>query len=92
MRDRTAENKKRRRRLALCRHMKGNECEICKYKKEPKVLEFHHVDPSEKEFTVNIGSMNRKIESIKEEVCECVLLCPTCHKETHMGLHPRYLK
>lgn len=42
-------------------------------------LEFDHVEPSEKSFTISSGwSMN--IDLVREELSKCVLRCSTCHK------------
>ena len=46
-------------------------------------LEFHHLNPSEKDLTVstliNYGSLNR----VKKEISKCVLLCANCHRKVH---------
>ena len=45
------------------------------------VLDFHHKDKSEKEFT--IGTMKRSIQSLQEEIQKCVCLCANCHRDFH---------
>lgn len=46
------------------------------------VLEFHHKDPNEKEFT--IGQMkNYPLDKFQKEIDKCVVLCANCHKEFH---------
>lgn len=57
------------------------ECGICGYKKCNAGLEFHHLDPSEKEFS--FGSDSRSWDRIKEELKKCVMLCGNCHTEVH---------
>ena len=61
---------------------KGNKCSICNYDKCKDALEFHHINPLEKEF----GIANRIIRSwvkVKNELDKCILLCANCHRELH---------
>lgn len=63
---------------------KGDSCISCNYNKYPGALEFHHLDPNKKDFS--IGQMKcRSLNSIKEELDKCILLCSNCHKEIHAG-------
>ena len=68
---------------------KGGKCLICGYTGLPSVMDFHHLDPSTKEF--DISSKVTKLEDLIEELQKCVLLCCRCHREVHEGLHPSYL-
>ena len=46
------------------------------------ILEFHHKDPKQKEFT--IGRMrNYSLEKIQKEIDKCIVLCCNCHREFH---------
>jgi DNA-directed RNA polymerase subunit RPC12/RpoP len=65
---------------------KGGECEICGYKRCVSALEFHHLDPNEKEFGVGEKGYTRSIETIKKELDICILVCSNCHREIHEGL------
>lgn len=50
----------------------------------PATLDFHHLDPSEKE--LNIGSVISKgwgKDRILKEVEKCVVLCANCHRKEH---------
>lgn len=51
------------------------------------VIEFHHIDPGEKERTI---SQMRNMDKVREEVKKCVCLCANCHKEFHhiYGIRP----
>lgn len=64
---------------------RGGKCEKCGYNKCFGALEFHHLDPSKKEF--NLG-MRRglKEETLRAELDKCQLLCSNCHHETHAGI------
>ena len=67
---------------------KGGCCEICGYKKNYSALQFHHLDPSQKEKNLD----SRKISNSTWEWClkeaeKCQLLCANCHAEIH---HPQF--
>ena len=48
------------------------------------VIDFHHIDPSTKLFTISDGSKTHKSnEDVMNEVKKCVCLCRNCHKEFH---------
>jgi len=68
------------------------ECEICLYSKCEQALEFHHFDPSIKEYILSSMS-HMSDEKIKDELEKGFLLCANCHREVHYGLHDKkYLK
>ncbi len=64
----------------------GGSCRLCGYDKSPAALEFHHVDPQQKEFGLAEGGMARSIERIRAEARKCVLLCSNCHAEVEVGI------
>lgn len=46
------------------------------------VVEFHHINPLNKEFTIGAAKQWSK-ERLKNEVKKCVCLCKNCHSEFH---------
>ena len=60
---------------------KGGKCEVCGYNKCVRALSFHHLNPTEKDFT--ISRVTRRWESVKSELDKCRLLCMNCHAEVH---------
>ena len=62
---------------------KGGKCEVCGYSRCLKAMDFHHLDPNEKEFT--ISSKIRGLDKLYEEVDKCILVCSNCHREIHAG-------
>lgn len=57
---------------------------MCGYNKNIAALEFHHVNPEEKEFEIDIRHFsNTSLQKLKEEVNKCILLCANCHRELH---------
>ena len=72
-----------KRKLELVK-FRGGKCELCGYIKNIAVLEFHHINPDEKEFQLDMRHLsNTSLEKLKEEVDKCQLLCANCHRETH---------
>ncbi len=46
------------------------------------VLDFHHIDETQKEFT--IGRLKKGSKKIlQEEINKCISLCANCHREFH---------
>lgn len=60
---------------------KGGKCEECGYNKCPQSLQFHHINPKEKDF--NISGRTYSFEKMKSEVDKCKMLCANCHIEAH---------
>ena len=78
-----------RRKLKLI-DLKGGKCEICGYNKNIAALEFHHIDSSQKNFSLDIRKLsNSKWDGLIKEVSKCMLLCSNCHREIH---NPEYSK
>lgn len=59
----------------------GGKCQRCGLVDDPCVYDFHHLDPTEKDFS--IGKNALKFESIKKELDKCILLCSNCHRKEH---------
>ena len=60
----------------------GNKCYDCKNKYPYRVYDFHHVNPSIKDFTI-AHSRFYSFDKIKKELDKCVLLCANCHRLRH---------
>lgn len=46
------------------------------------LLEFHHIDPSKKDYSIS-DNTNAKFETILKEIEKCIPLCANCHREFH---------
>ena len=56
----------------------GEDCPVC--------LDFHHIDPAEKEFVVCAKiSKGWLWDRLQPELDKCVLLCRNCHAVLHWG-------
>ena len=77
---RTAKTQKDK--IVMLKESYGGKCTVCGYDKSLNALEFHHTDPSEKEF--NLGARRGlKEETLRKELDKCVLVCRNCHAEIH---------
>jgi len=64
---------------------KRQDCFFCGADKNKVVIEFHHKNPLEKEFT--LSSMRRKsYAAIDMELLKCWCLCQPCHIKLHQRL------
>lgn len=77
---------KKRKVKSMLIHYKGGKCSKCGYNRCQGALQFHHLNPEEKEFTlsqVNLNDTDFSFENLQKEVDKCVLLCANCHFEEH---------
>ncbi len=64
----------------------GGKCSICGYNKCLGSMDFHHIDPKTKEFSISPGMYRyfyKNWELLKQELDKCILLCANCHGEIH---------
>jgi len=64
----------------------GGKCLICGYDRCQQVLQFHHLDPSTKEFHLAFKGVTRSLAKSRAEARKCVLLCANCHGEVEAGI------
>lgn len=65
---------------------KGGKCCICGYDRYMGALEFHHLDPNQKDFGIGSKGYTRSFNKVKEELDKCICVCANCHREIHAGL------
>lgn len=68
----------------LLEYKKQHPCRVCG-ETEPICLDFHHLDPSEKEFSVGQEGQ-RSWKQLDNEISKCVILCANCHRKVHAGV------
>jgi 5-methylcytosine-specific restriction endonuclease McrA len=74
-------------RIAEAKRLLGGACAVCGVSDDLEALEFDHIDPADKKFTIgNIGSASKA--KFDEELKKCQLLCNSCHKEKHASKFP----
>lgn len=64
----------------------GGACAICGYDRCSQALDFHHLDPGEKDFAITGRGIPRAWKKVLDEAEKCVMLCKNCHTEVHAGL------
>lgn len=64
----------------------GGACQFCGYARCSNALEFHHKDPSQKDFGISAKGYTRSWKKVQQELDKCVLVCSNCHQEIHAGI------
>lgn len=93
--NKSAENRNKTRYNSLMSHRRlkkeaieylGGECSDCGFVHvvdiNESVFDFHHRDRAEKDFTIT-AARARILETIKDELDKCDLLCANCHRLRH---------
>ncbi len=80
--------KRRRRVKQVLVEEAGGACRICGYDRCIAALEFHHVAPADKRFSLSERGVARSLSRAREEAAKCMLLCSNCHVEVETGMHP----
>ncbi len=71
---------------------KGLKCERCGFS-HPAALDFHHKDPSQKQFELGGRNSYKKNEKkILEEMKKCEVLCSNCHRIEHASWYNECLE
>ena len=81
-----AVHKRRKKIRMMAVAYKGGKCARCGYNRCIEALEFHHTDPTKKDFGVSSKGYTRSWKRVQEELDKCVMLCANCHRETHAEL------
>ena len=82
-----AVTRRHRRVRALLVSESGGRCAVCGYDRCGHNLHFHHVDPSQKSFYMDMGR-GKALAAYRAEALKCVLVCANCHGEIGAGLIP----
>lgn len=64
---------------------KGGKCSRCGYVGCAEAFDFHHRDPSQKDFQISSGN-TKNWDSVVAELEKCDLLCANCHRTLHSEL------
>lgn len=59
-------------------------CIECGYKEHSVALDFDHIDPATKEFTIGTAYTSVSLKRLYKEIDKCQVLCANCHRiKTH---------
>lgn len=64
---------------------KGGGCQLCGYNRCSRSLDFHHIDPTQKDFSF-AGKHCYGWSRLRAEASKCVCVCRNCHGEVHQAL------
>ena len=81
----TEKRGKRKERKQECVAYKGGACGHCGGVFHSAVYDFHHIDPSKKDFKIS-AFRSGKFEKLRAELDKCLLLCANCHRMEHARL------
>ena len=73
------------RKIEAVKHM-GGKCIVCGYDRCDKSFDFHHLNPSKKDFELCDFWVRKNWEEILAELDKCILMCSNCHREYHAGM------
>lgn len=63
----------------------GEKCQCCGNKFPEYIFDFHHLDPSTKEFGIGNASTTRAKSAYANEVKKCIMVCANCHRHIEAG-------
>lgn len=86
--DRKHHSKLRSRKESYILRKTGGTCELCKEHWPSDILCFHHLNPEDKEFNLNVRKWGAKnIDNVLREADKCAILCMNCHALEHKALN-----
>lgn len=80
-----ADRERRTRRKLKAIEYKGGVCVDCGESFHHAAMEFHHCDPTQKDFMIS-QSFRMKWADVKKELDKCSLLCANCHRIRHYDM------
>jgi len=76
----------------ICVEYKGGKCVKCGYDKCLSALDFHHLDPTKKDFKISKKMSRRNLcKEHMDELDKCILVCSNCHREIHESQRKEYM-
>lgn len=83
----SSERSRQQKRDTLWKYKEKQGCSKCGYNKFGGSLDFHHLDPSTKKFSIVVSRWASDSLAVEEEIKKCVLLCKNCHYELEHDKH-----
>lgn len=80
-----AREKKRVKGLAIKNSIMRDGCILCG-ENEIACLDFHHIDPETKEYSVSQLLRTGSFSRAASEIEKCIVLCANCHRKLHAGV------
>ena len=80
-----AVSRRRRRLKEILVAEAGGRCALCGYDRYVGALQFHHLEPGSKRFSLADAGLTRSLAKAREEARKCALVCANCHAELEAG-------
>lgn len=77
---RKTREKKRVQIRALLAGLKNVPCADCKGQFDPCVMDFDHLDPSQKKHNIHTMSRRSDLKGLMAEIAKCEVVCANCHR------------
>jgi hypothetical protein len=61
-------------------------CQVCGWNGHPVALQFHHLRPYRKRFSICAATNSLPWELLLRELRQCALICHNCHDLHHAGI------
>jgi len=61
-------------------HKEAYGCTLCE-EGDPKCLDYHHMNPEKKKFSIGSVSSSVPNKAIQIEIAKCIILCANCHRK-----------
>lgn len=61
---------------------RGNRCHCCQKQFHPAAMDWHHIGPKKLAVSTMITQC-RSLDTIRNEIAQCVLVCCVCHRLHH---------
>ncbi len=71
---------RRRRFTKMAIEHKGGRCVLCGFTGDHRAFDFHHRNPTEKDYNLSARIGRYSWEKLKKELDKCDLLCANCHR------------
>lgn len=78
-----AQAMRRQKRVQEWLHTLKTPCIICG-ESEPCCIDFHHINPDTKEFTIS-QHLGKGRDVLRKEISRCICVCANCHRKIHFG-------
>ena len=87
------QNQQSKERYAAIMDGRKGACVICG-ESRPACIDFHHIDPATKSFTIGGHIAGHTEDEIDAEMAKCVCICSNCHRDFHhqYGNNPKQPK
>ena len=76
------QNQQAKERYAAIMDGRKGACVICG-ESRPACIDFHHIDPATKSFTIGGHIAGHTEDEIDAEMAKCVCICSNCHRDFH---------